>query len=870
MIGLPEVFRREKFSRLGLGAGLFAALMWFGQVGSSAGFPDKFFARYCFECHDDLIQENGVRLDDAIDRDWGDLDTHHFFERIMQVVEDGDMPPGKAETQPEKGEREEVVAWLHENLLAHSEVGGTVLRRLNEKEYTRTIEKLFGISYQVPDGFPSDDRFHGFENQGEDLVLSPPLMEGYVESAALIADRLFPPPPLPVVPEEFQAGPEDLVISYSSGAVVDGAMRLASKTNTIARSSTWPQKFEAKASGVYKVRVELSAIGATEEPFQAELRAKRVSDNDFGPVTSLRLLKRFSVASDQPKVFEAEVEIYEGETLLFYFANAALDSGNDKKKELRAYLTRQFESNPRLMAAWQAIQHGSGIRGGVGWDRVKEKLADPDLDRSKAKVSSREGRRLLDMMTKNPVLYVETLSYQLFEEGPALGIHGVEISGPTRRVEDDRDRERKKRVQRFLRDSEGGSAATAADADLEETFRGFLTSAFRRPVLPEELAAYLGLIEDHVSSGHSREQGMHLAIRTALISPQFLYRESAIDQLDDWELASRLSYFLTLGPPDDTLWQKAEDGVLSNKGKLRDQAARLLKSSQSRLFVEDFLGQWLGLRLLEDIMPDSRLLQFEASDREAMRDESELFFSDVLNKNLPVETLIDPDFTFLNQSLAKKIYGRNDVKSKQMTRVALPENSPYGGILGQAAVMMATANGVDTQPVVRGVWVLENVLGDPPPAPPESVPAITPDTRGAKTVRDLLDAHRSEESCARCHVKIDPLGYVLENFDPVGRWRTHYPILNQGKKGLPVDASGVLPSGEPLHHIDDLKNYIVTNRDQFAACLAEKLMSYATGRKLTYSDRNLLREIVAEYDGQELGLRDLILTLVESEVFRKK
>jgi hypothetical protein len=234
---------------------------------------------------------------------------------------------------------------------------------------------------------------------------------------------------------------------------------------------------------------------------------------------------------------------------------------------------------------------------------------------------------------------------------------------------------------------------------------------------------------------------------------------------------------------------------------------------------------------------------------------------------------VDPDFTFLNQGLASKFYGRKDVKSKKLVRVSLEEGSPYGGILGQASIMMATANGVDTEPVLRGVWILENVLGDPPPPPPANVPAITPDTRGATTIRELLDAHRSDESCAGCHVKMDPLGYVMENFDPVGRWRTHYPVYDKSGKaadGPVIDTSGEMPDGAQFTHVNDLKAYVVENLHDFGQCLSEKLLTYATGRTLSYADREAIRPLVAKNIESGGGFQDLLIALVESEVFRTK
>ncbi|MDF1657101.1 MAG: DUF1592 domain-containing protein, partial [Verrucomicrobiales bacterium] len=558
-----------------------------------------------------------------------------------------------------------------------------------------------------------------------------------------------------------------------------------------------------------------------------------------------------------------------GETLIFYFANAVLDSNNDARDAFRAYLTESFQEDERLRAGWLSVELGQALRGGVGWERVKAKMKDPEVLPEVPAMDSPEVQKLIDTMVRNPVNYVECISYQLFEEGPSLGIHAVEVEGPFEMIEDEMAVARKRWQARFL----GSQKVTAETADPAVAFEGFLTRAFRRPAEEAEVAAYVNLFNEHVAAGYTREEGFHLALRTALISPQFLYRETDPGLLDDWALASRLSYFLTSGPPDNKLNDLAERGKFSQPKVLADQTKRLLNDGRSRDFIDQFTSQWLGTRHLEDIMPDPRLLNFNSGDRADLITETELFFQEILKKNFPISTFIKPDFTFMNQSMAKKIYDQKGVKSKGLVRVSLEEDSPYGGILGQASVMMATANGVDTQPVLRGVWVLENVLGDPPPPPPTNVPAITPDTRGAKTVRDLLNAHRDDESCFRCHQMIDPLGYVLENFDPVGRWRTHYPIFDKTgreREGHLVDATGSMPSGHPFAHVNDLKDYVVEHIDQFGECLSDKLLMYATGRTLTYSDRESLKPIVHRNLQEGGGFQDLLIELVQSEVFRTK
>ncbi|MEM1441795.1 MAG: DUF1587 domain-containing protein, partial [Verrucomicrobiota bacterium] len=322
-----------------------------GPPVSGSEFPDAFLAEYCFDCHDDLVQKGDIRLDDAIDRSWAEYDSLDYFERIMKVVASGEMPPKEKSYRPSEEERAEVAEWLHEALLKNSKVGGTVLRRLNRLEYENTIEKVFSFSYEVPDGFPVDQHYHGFDNIGKALVLSPTLMESYAESAASVADKLFPPPEKTVESSLFTATPEELVISYSSGYVVDGAMRIASKTATVSRSCTWPTKFEAEASGVYRLKLDLSAFGDLGGlPFELQVRAKKVSDSDGVSVNTLRKLASFKVNSETPKTFEVPVEIYEGETVIFYFANGVLDSDREDKEEFRSYLMSRFSQNPRLLA----------------------------------------------------------------------------------------------------------------------------------------------------------------------------------------------------------------------------------------------------------------------------------------------------------------------------------------------------------------------------------------------------------------------------------------------------------------------------------------------------------------------------------------
>ena len=418
----------------------------------------------------------------------------------------------------------------------------------------------------------------------------------------------------------------------------------------------------------------------------------------------------------------------------------------------------------------------------------------------------------------------------------------------------------------------------------EQFLRKFLFKAFRRPVRESQLKEYLDIVRKHRSTYPSKriQDALHLAIRRAIISPHFLFRGLKSGTLDDWDLASRLSYFLNSTPPDAKLISLARSGQLADPINLEAETRRLLAKPERSNFIKHFTGQWLGTRMLKDIMPDPRLLKFYNNDRDAMIAETEMFFEEMLVQNHSLETFIDPGFSFRNKNL-NKIYGGNLTETK-MQRITFPKGGRRGGLLALASIMMATANGVDTHPVHRGVWLLENVLGKPTPPPPPDVPAVAPDTSGTTTMRERMIAHQEDTSCASCHNKIDPLGFVMENFDPVGRWREYYPIYTEAasvplkeefysrkgertRVGQRIDASAKLPDGTLLKDVVDLKIYLLAHMDQFTECLVEKLIVYGTGRSLSFGDRRISRELALRAAKPEAGFQDLIIALVLSESF---
>ncbi|MEM6915239.1 MAG: DUF1592 domain-containing protein, partial [Verrucomicrobiota bacterium] len=459
----------------------------------------------------------------------------------------------------------------------------------------------------------------------------------------------------------------------------------------------------------------------------------------------------------------------------------------------------------------------------------------------------------------------------LIRHGPAVDLVSATIDGPIRLIEDKEMKEQRLLTQRFLGEREGREDREYAEAIL----RPLIDEAFRRPAKEAQVEKYVEIALQHQADGHRFEDGLHLALRAILCSPNFLYRGQREGELDDYDLAARLSFFLTSGPPDSTLRKLAAVGELSDPTVLEGQARRLLNGNRIANFLDSFTGQWLDLRVLPDIMPDSRLLRWTDNHLTAVTAETEMFVAEILEKNHPIETFIDPTFTYLNRYNAA-LYDIPFPKSDSMARVDIEPGGRHGGILGQASIMMATANGVDTQPVLRGVWLLENVLGDMVPEPPSDVPAVEPDTTGANSIRELLAKHNASENCISCHKKIDPPGFALENFDPIGRWRDHYPVYEKvgnrvvRKDGLPVDAAGTLKDGTPLGDVTDLKRYLVENIDMFGNCLSKKLLVYATGRDLSFGDKKEVERIVREVREGGNGFQDLIVALILSESFATK
>ena len=295
----------------------------------------------------------------------------------------------------------------------------------------------------------------------------------------------------------------------------------------------------------------------------------------------------------------------------------------------------------------------------------------------------------------------------------------------------------------------------------------------------------------------------------------------------------------------------------------------MLRDERARGFAEQFTDSWLRLNKLGSMPPDNAKFKvyYDRSLQPLMKEETRSYFQHILEENRPIDEFLQSDYAFLNRYMAD-LYGIEGVVGDRFRKVALPSDSPRGGLLSQASVLTTTSNGVETSPVVRGIWILENILGTPPSPPPPDVEPLEPDIRGATTIRDQLVKHRKIETCAECHRKIDPLGFAMEHFDPIGRYRERYRN-EEGELTRAVDAAGELPGGQQFQNLDELKEVLLDRKQLFAKCLTEKMLTYALGRELSFGDRKTVQGIVEELEKRGDGLQDLVELVVTSEAFRE-
>lgn len=820
----------------------------------------EFIRKYCLNCHNDN-KEKGDRSFESLLKNLTNPEETYVLEEIVDLLNLGDMPPDEEDVlQPLSAERSEFIDTITAYLLSLEESRSpaeTILRRLTRYEYKNTMRDLLGVVPEVMDAtkqFPEDQETHGFKNVGSGQALSQHQLSLYMQAARTYLDSA-----LVFGQEEPQTrfwrfGPEDFTKDTRGNATIK--YRVLDETGKFFdighgepadRRPNAPLKFVNEgvpSSGYYKISVVAEAVGR-HNPYDPEvlgldlasplkLGVWHVPEKRFLQKSSTEgrhLVEVFDLPDNEPSIFEAMTWMPEGSIPFINYINGPGAAKGILNRVINAY-------HPYAK-----------IPGNADIDRMKERgLPLPE--------------KQIDPETR---VYISQ-----FYVGPRVRVYEMKLEGP------------------FTKDwpplghqNLFGKVTDPAKVDIPSALTRFACKAFRRPVQQSEIKHYIEYVEDQIDSGVGHAEAIKFGLAAILVSPRFLFLdegdvESGL-KLDAFELASRLSYSLWASMPDDELYDLALSGKLLQKKTMLKQVERLLDDSRSSEFVKRFPEAWLRLDKIGTMPPSgSQYPSYYAKRLEsAMKEETRLFFEHVLRNNRPITDFLDGSYSFVNDALAQH-YGLEGEFGERFQRVDLPGSVRRSGLIGHASVLTATANGVETSPVVRGVWILENILGTPPSPPPPDVPPIEPDTRGATTIREQLAKHREIETCADCHSKIDPWGFGLEHYDPIGGFRDRYSIfygegrIAMRKPGLPVDGSTRLPSGQTLKDERDLKKALVDREDLFARNLVSKLLVYSTGRELTFRDRVEVGEIVDRAKENGYGFRDLVLDVFASSIFHNR
>jgi len=827
-----------------------------------------FIDNNCAGCHRSPDPPAGIDLT-ALRFELDDVNTFGQWVRIHDAVRDGRMPPGGRNilNAPDR------VAFLNaiaEPMMAHEHLraamqGRAVLRRLNRYEYENSVRDLLSAPWlQLRDSLPEDGLVHRFNKSGQALDVSHVQMVRYMEAAEQAIRLVVNASNQPEVQKRYYAREQKRFI---------GRMRYSSFNHHPERAMIPILGFDAQPD-VLAEKAPLS-VGAS-DPKTRELEAFVTPAGTFNG-NEYSFDQFVAPAGGQYRLRFSAYSIW----VHTVFGTAGMKDRRPWWHPDREKTSRGRTTEPVTI---YALSRGGEKRLLGSFD------VGPEPGINDMVVSLLPGEQILPDASR---LFRSRPTFTGSPDATAQGMPGVayrwmEVDGP---VKSPPSRDGFRRLFGNLTgtwDSAGRLSVTPSGAgDAERLLREFMIAAYRRPPTEDEVKRYLKITRAQLSGKLEFAYATIAGYMAVLCSPGFLYMDEKPGRLDSWALASRLSYFLWNGPPDAELRRIAATGTLGRPDILRAQTNRLLDDPRSQDFVNAFLDYWLDLRKIGDTTPDQTLYPDYYLDdllTESALQETQLFFRCLLQRNLPARNIVQSDFTMLNSHLARH-YGLPPVDGVALREVVLPADSVRGGLLTQASVLKITANGTTTSPVLRGVWIMERILGDPPPPPPPGVPAIEPDTRGATTIRQQLDKHRSIQSCAVCHTKIDPPGFALENFDVFGGWRDRYrstedgePVQGLGKNGFdftfkrsqPVDAGGKLANGESFQNVIGLKQLLLKDERRIARNMVTQFIAYGTGAPAEFGDRLEVERILDAAGRDRYGLRTIVQEIVQSDLFTHK
>lgn len=761
--------------------------------------------RYCLACHNDTLKTAGLTLQTI---DVGKVpEGAQTWEKVLHKLRGREMPPA-GWPRPDSAAYDAFANYLQGELdsaaAANPNPGRPVVHRLNRTEYSNAVRDLLGLdmsSVDIRSLLPADSSAYGFDNVGEALTASPLMLEQYLSAARKIAHLAIGDPKVQPVSDTYTL-PKFLMQDERMGEDLPFGTRGGTAIH---------QYFPADGEYEIKVRLQRNAreyIRGLADAHQLEIRL------DGEKVAS------FAVGG---KTFGKDAGIFSRGNL------------GDEAQEEYERLTGDADLHVRFHAK-------AGTR--------------------LVSVSFLKDQALPEGPLRQPLSQVEYSQYK----GGLSAVGSVTVSGPysVTGLSDTPSRQRIFICRPSAKDQEAACAAKILAA--------LARRAYRRPLTHQDTDTLLSFFSASRKTA-TFDQAIAAGIERILLGPEFLFRveedpknvaPNKAYRISDYELASRLSFFLWSSIPDDELLNVAQRGQLHSPAVLEQQVRRMLQDSRSQPLVTNFAGQWLLLRNLRTLQPDPEAFPyFDDNLRDAFQQETELFFQSIVREDRSVIDLLSANYTYLNQRLAE-YYGIPGVYGSHFRRVMLTD-SQRGGLLTQGSILTATSYPNRTAPTLRGKWIMENVLGTPPPPPPPNVPSLAEnDQTKALTMRQRMEQHRADPACATCHVRMDPLGFALENFDGTGAWRA------VDSTGSAIDSSGVLPDGTKFHGPAELRTLLLTKRDDFAATVTERLLTYALGRGVEYYDQPAIRQILRDSKPDGYRWSSLVLAIVKSTPFQMR
>jgi hypothetical protein len=770
----------------------------------------SFVQKNCVACHNGKVKSGDIDLSGSQTAKSFD-ENRDVWEKVVEKLKTKQMPPPAA-PQPPVEQTKSVTAWLEaefarQDRMVKPDPGRITARRLNRAEYNNTIRDLLGIDLKPAENFPADEAAFGFDNISDALNLSPVLLEKYVDAAErAVRTALF--------------GPERLkpsMIHYSAPV----------------RIPTLPKDLfhydETGLSTLHSMHV------VHRFPVDGEYTFKLVL-NGHRPNQSEPVHPSFWIDGKMIQKFEVDATDLEGQIV-----------------EVRTRVT----AGDHLLSASQ-LRPYHGLPPKYNGPDPSQRPPEP-LITARGALTEKDIETLRKYGTKIKTDRIEVRVDHRFES--------IDVGGPFNQVAS-ASPESLRKV--FVCGHATGKHTSACARTIVKDFAG---RAFRRPATSQEIDQYTGFVSLAQKQGDPFEEGVATALQAILVSPNFLFRierdRPALAgrpgvPVSDYELASRLSYFLWSSTPDAELLRVASESRLKQPAVLSAQVRRMLRDAKSRALVENFAGQWLQFKNIDVMKPDlERFPVFDESLRLAMRRETELFIENIIREDGSVLEFLDANYTFLNERLAR-FYGIPGVTGPEFRRVDVSATNRGGGILSHGSILTVSSYSTRTSPVLRGKWILENLLNAPPPPPPPSVPALDDTKVGqAGTLRQQMEEHRKNPACASCHSRMDPLGFGLENFDAIGSWRTE-----DGK--FPVDASGALPDGRSFKTPAELKALLKQEKEAFIRGLTEKLLTYALGRGVERFDRPVVAAITTRLPAHNYRFSQLVMEIVNSMPFQMR